>query len=214
MGVISPPEQASIRQCSASKRVRAWTDDGFPSRKPRAGRSGVVSPSTCGKLIRTKRRVPAARAATARLRTYSTFVTGRNRSGRGANSRPAEYTIASQPRQASSRPWVEARSPGHTSARACDVNSFGGGVRCTRRRTSWPAPSRWRAKRDPRLPAAPATRIFTTAAGCRPSFAGHEGQRADALRVVTADDRRCREVSWSLAELPGDPEVDHRAHVE
>ena len=44
------------------------------------------------------------------------------------------------------------------------------------------------------------------------SGAGHEGQRADALRVVAADDRRCREVGWPFAELPDDPAA--RLHLD
>ena len=78
---------------SAANRVSACTEFGRLSSRSVAGCSGVVSPSTWGKLIRINLPTRAASAAPTRFFTYCRFVVGRKHSGRGAKSTPAKCTM-------------------------------------------------------------------------------------------------------------------------
>ena len=144
---------------SSSSRVRACTETGAPSRRPLAGLSGVVGPSTCGNEMRTRRSTRAARHASSRLANQAVLVTGRKRSGRGANSTPAKCTTVSTPATAGASDAGSARSARTTCVRGRRLRSSRTSLRCTMRRRSCSLPASRSARRPPRLPAAPVMRM-------------------------------------------------------
>ena len=160
-GVVALLLQASSNSLSASRRVRKWITFNFASIRPVAGRSGLVSPSTCGKLTRMNFRTPAFLAASTKFFTQPTLVSGRNLSGKGANRTPARWTTQSIPLQTHSRVSGRARSARQHETFSRPAMSKGTEDLCTSRRNSYGPLMRYWESWEPRLPDAPAMRIFT-----------------------------------------------------
>ena len=107
----------------------------------------------------TTRSTCAVRHASSRLANQAVLVTGRNRSGRGANSTPAKWTTVSTPATAGASDAGSARSARTTCVRGRRFRSSRTSVRCTMRRRSCSLPASRSARRSPRLPAAPVMRM-------------------------------------------------------
>jgi hypothetical protein len=89
-GVVAVPSVRSKSSLSSARRVRAWTETGSRSRRPVAGSSLDVGPSTCGNETRIRRATRASSAAETRWSNQRVLVSGRKVwTGAGAAEPPS-----------------------------------------------------------------------------------------------------------------------------